>query len=79
MIIHRSFTQYTEYLRPQLDRFCAHEHWAKIEIRRPVLTDSLQKRLELRFPVEKFNSIRQKFDPKGIMSNELYDKLMPIT
>ena len=75
--ITEAFTEYAELLRPQLDQYCAHEHWAKIEVRRPQSAEALRQRLGDRFPVGKFAAARERLDPKGILSNDLYDTLLP--
>ena len=75
--ITEAFTEYAEMLRPQLDQFRAHEHWAKIEVRRPQSAGALRRRLAERYPVREFAAARRRLDPKGIMSNPLFDELLP--
>ncbi|KAG8372054.1 hypothetical protein BUALT_Bualt12G0026700 [Buddleja alternifolia] len=62
------------------DQYSAYEHWAKIEV--PKDKDelaALQARLRKRFPVDAYNQARRELDPNRILSNNMLEKLFPIT
>ncbi|KAL6498510.1 hypothetical protein OROHE_026607 [Orobanche hederae] len=62
------------------DQYSAYEHWAKIEA--PKDKDelaALQARLRKRFPVDAYNQARKELDPNHILSNNMLDKLFPMT
>ncbi|KAL6530527.1 hypothetical protein OROMI_028416 [Orobanche minor] len=62
------------------DQYSAYEHWAKIEV--PKDKDelaALQARLRKRFPVDAYNQARKELDPNHILSNNMLDKLFPMT
>ncbi|GMH20189.1 hypothetical protein Nepgr_022030 [Nepenthes gracilis] len=62
------------------DRYSAYEHWAKIEFPKDKeeLAD-LQARLRKRFPVDAYNEARRKLDPNRILSNNMLEKLFPLS
>ncbi|KAI3471649.1 hypothetical protein Pfo_028299 [Paulownia fortunei] len=62
------------------DQYSAYEHWAKIEV--PKDKDelaALQARLRKRFPVDAYNQARKELDPNHIFSNNMLEKLFPMT
>ncbi|KAK9664424.1 hypothetical protein RND81_14G040800 [Saponaria officinalis] len=62
------------------DSYSAYEHWAKIEI--PKDKDEvvdLQARLRKRFPVDAYNKARRELDPNQILSNNMLEKLFPLS
>ncbi|KAI3471329.1 hypothetical protein Pfo_030694 [Paulownia fortunei] len=62
------------------DQYSAYEHWAKIEV--PKDKDelaALQARLRKRFPVDAYNQARKELDPNRIFSNNMLEKLFPMT
>lgn len=62
------------------DLYSAYEHWAKIEI--PKDKDELvqmQARLKKRFPVDEYNQARRVLDPNRILSNNMLEKLFPVS
>ncbi|KAK4485515.1 hypothetical protein RD792_008157 [Penstemon davidsonii] len=62
------------------EQYSAYEHWAKIEV--PKDKDelaALQARLRKRFPVDAYNEARRELDPNRILSNNILQKLFPIT
>ncbi|KAK6124867.1 hypothetical protein DH2020_041401 [Rehmannia glutinosa] len=62
------------------DQYSAYEHWAKIEV--PKDKDelaALQARLRKRFPVDAYNQKRKELDPNRIFSNNMLEKLFPMT
>ncbi|XP_021838260.1 L-galactono-1,4-lactone dehydrogenase, mitochondrial [Spinacia oleracea] len=62
------------------DLYSAYEHWAKIEIpkNKEELVD-LQARLKKRFPVDSYNKARKELDPNRILSNNMLEKLFPLS
>ena len=70
------FNHYTALLRPQMDQFNAHEHWAKIEARGDSL-ERMKLRLAKRYPVREFGLARAMLDPKGILGNDFFDSVLP--
>ena len=52
-------------------------HWAKIEAPEdPVALAAVACQLQERFPVERFKSLRDRFDPKRILSSPMLDALL---
>ncbi|GAB2227939.1 hypothetical protein Droror1_Dr00009768 [Drosera rotundifolia] len=75
------FFHYRHLMQSQLwDRYSAFEHWAKIEIPKDKeeLAD-LQARLSKRFPVAAYNKARKELDPNRILSNNILEKLFPLS
>ncbi|GAB4843915.1 hypothetical protein Ancab_013879 [Ancistrocladus abbreviatus] len=62
------------------DQYYAYEHWAKIEVPKDKEELSeLQARLRKRFPVDAYNKARKELDPNGILSNNMLEKLFPLS
>ncbi|KAI3471736.1 hypothetical protein Pfo_028386 [Paulownia fortunei] len=59
------------------DQYSAYEHWAKIEDKDELA--ALQARLRKRFPVDAYNQARKELDPNRIFSNNMLEKLFPMT
>lgn len=60
--------------------FSAYEHWAKIEV--PDNEEELawlHERLHKRFPMDLYNRARTELDPNQILSNDLLEKLFPLS
>ncbi|XP_021744521.1 L-galactono-1,4-lactone dehydrogenase, mitochondrial-like [Chenopodium quinoa] len=80
-IITDEFFHYRSLTQNQLwDPYSAYEHWAKIEIpkNKEELPD-LQARLKKRFPVDAYNKARKELDPNRILSNNMLEKLFPLS
>ncbi|KAL9155048.1 hypothetical protein ABFS82_10G156600 [Erythranthe guttata] len=79
--ITEEFFHYRRLTQEKLwDQYSAYEHWAKIEV--PKDKDelvALQARLRKRFPVDAYNEARKELDPNRIFSNNILEKLFPIT
>jgi len=59
-------------------RYGAVEHWAKIERPRdPDHARLVRDRLRRRFPTDAFDAVRRKYDPDGILNNDLLDAVLP--
>lgn len=72
---YRKLTQATLW-----DKYSAYEHWAKIEV--PKDKDELsviQARLRKKYPVDAYNKARRELDPNRILSNNMLEKLFPLT
>ncbi|XP_075474722.1 L-galactono-1,4-lactone dehydrogenase, mitochondrial-like isoform X1 [Primulina tabacum] len=72
---YRKLTQATLW-----DKYSAYEHWAKIEV--PKDKDelaALQARLRKKYPVDAYNKARRELDPNRILSNNMLEKLFPVT
>ncbi|XP_073278727.1 L-galactono-1,4-lactone dehydrogenase, mitochondrial-like isoform X3 [Primulina huaijiensis] len=72
---YRKLTQATLW-----DKYSAYEHWAKIEV--PKDKDELaamQARLRKKYPVDAYNKARRELDPNRILSNNMLEKLFPVT
>jgi len=77
----------TEFFRYRLaaqrqlwNNYSAYEHWAKIEV--PDNEEELawlHERLRKRFPVDLYNKARKELDPNQILSNDLLEKLFPLS
>ncbi|XVE61040.1 hypothetical protein DITRI_Ditri06bG0008500 [Diplodiscus trichospermus] len=62
------------------DKYSAYEHWAKIEVPKDKEElEALQARLKMRFPVEAYNKARKELDPNRILSNNMLEKLFPLS
>ncbi|WCJ33342.1 L-galactono-1 4-lactone dehydrogenase mitochondrial [Euphorbia peplus] len=62
------------------DKYSAFEHWAKIEVPKDKEElAALQSRLKRRFPVDAYNKARKELDPNRILSNNLLEKLFPLS
>ena len=73
------FKSYCALEGEQMPDFAAQVHWAKIEA--PAADDAAaveacRAQLKRRFPVETFNALRDRFDPKRVLSNGLLDTLL---
>ncbi|CAA0837425.1 L-galactono-1-4-lactone dehydrogenase-mitochondrial [Striga hermonthica] len=79
--ITEEFFHYRRLTQEKLwDQYSAYEHWAKIEV--PKDKDelaALQARLRKRYPVDAYNEARKELDPNHILSNNMLEKLFPIT
>ncbi|XP_073151718.1 L-galactono-1,4-lactone dehydrogenase, mitochondrial-like isoform X2 [Henckelia pumila] len=72
---YRKLTQATLW-----EKYSAYEHWAKIEV--PKDKDELaamQARLRKKYPVDAYNKARRELDPNRILSNNMLEKLFPVT
>lgn len=59
-------------------KYDARQHWAKIEPPEdPVELEALRTELDRQYPLEKFNALRQRLDPKNILANAWLDALIP--
>lgn len=60
-----------------LKKYGAVEHWAKMEVpdRNPAELRALRERVNMRYPVAKFNAARKQLDPKNILSNHITDAI----
>jgi len=76
--ITKRFWEYNALCRERLwPKFGCHQHWAKIEL--PDDEAELQrmrKRLAERFPLDELRAVKRKFDPRGVLGNELIDTLL---
>jgi L-galactono-1,4-lactone dehydrogenase len=63
---------YVEMVRSIGEPFSATSHWAKLEVPKAIwqLAD-LRMFLDSRFPLQRFNRLRGKYDPKNILGNDL--------
>ncbi|GKV41714.1 hypothetical protein SLEP1_g49212 [Rubroshorea leprosula] len=79
--ITEEFFHYRHLTQSQLwDRYSAYEHWAKIEVPKDKEElEALQARLKRRFPVDAYNKARRELDPNGILSNNMLEKLFPLS
>ncbi|GFP80863.1 l-galactono-1 4-lactone dehydrogenase mitochondrial [Phtheirospermum japonicum] len=79
--ITEEFFHYRHLTQAKLwDQFSAYEHWAKIEV--PKDKDelaALQARLRKRYPVDAYNQARKELDSNHILSNNMLEKLFPMT
>nr|AAO64860.1 At3g47930 [Arabidopsis thaliana]BAC42562.1 putative L-galactono-1,4-lactone dehydrogenase [Arabidopsis thaliana] len=75
------FFHYRHLTQKQLwDQFSAYEHWAKIEIPKDKEElEALQARIRKRFPVDAYNKARRELDPNRILSNNMVEKLFPVS
>ncbi|XWS43078.1 hypothetical protein CRYUN_Cryun16bG0070500 [Craigia yunnanensis] len=75
------FFHYRHLTQAQLwDKYSAYEHWAKIEVPKvKEELEALQARLKMRFPVEAYNKARRELDPNRILSNNMLEKLFPLS
>ncbi|CAL6399862.1 unnamed protein product [Bathycoccus prasinos] len=74
------FTEYGEQMRDTLgDEYLLKTHWAKIELEKNMVRRSKQvERLKTAYGKENFRAfrdLRRKFDPKGVLMNELIEGL----
>ncbi|KAK8514656.1 hypothetical protein V6N13_103187 [Hibiscus sabdariffa] len=79
--ITEEFFHYRRLTQSQLwDKYSAYEHWAKIEVPKDKEElEALQARLKTRFPVDAYNKARKELDPNRILSNNLLEKLFPLS
>ncbi|KAK6244255.1 hypothetical protein QUC31_010664 [Theobroma cacao] len=79
--ITEEFFHYRHLTQAQLwDKYAAYEHWAKIEVPKDKEElEALQARLKNRFPVEAYNKARRELDPNRILSNNMLEKLFPLS
>ncbi|CAK9003673.1 4-lactone dehydrogenase, partial [Durusdinium trenchii] len=57
--------------------FDANTHWAKIEAPRSMAErKSLREALAAKYPLQEFRALRDKLDPKGILTNELLESIL---
>ncbi|KAL2501812.1 L-galactono-1 [Forsythia ovata] len=79
--ITEEFFHYRQLAQKKLwDKYSAYEHWAKIEV--PKDKDelaALQARLRKRYPVDSYNQARKELDPNRILSNNMLEKLFPLS
>ncbi|XP_061955534.1 L-galactono-1,4-lactone dehydrogenase, mitochondrial [Populus nigra] len=79
--ITEEFFHYRHLTQVELwDKYSAYEHWAKIEV--PKDKDelaALKERLRRRFPVDAYNKARKELDPNKILSNNMLEKLFPLS
>ncbi|KAH9649047.1 L-galactono-1,4-lactone dehydrogenase [Citrus sinensis] len=75
------FFNYRHLSQKQLwDQYSAYEHWAKIEVPKDKEElAALQARLRKRFPVDSYNKARKELDPNRILSNNMLEKLFPLS
>lgn len=68
----KSFEAYSSKCRKTLmKKFNAATHWAKLEIPADYGDKiDLRETLKKRFPVDRFNALRKKYDPNGILAND---------
>ncbi|GMI79632.1 L-galactono-1,4-lactone dehydrogenase [Hibiscus trionum] len=79
--ITEEFFHYRRLTQSQLwDKYSAYEHWAKIEVPKDKEElEALQARLKNRFPVDAYNKARKELDPNRILSNNVLEKLFPLS
>lgn len=79
--ITEEFFHYRHLTQSQLwDKYSAYEHWAKIEVPKDKEElEALQARLKTRFPVDAYNKARRELDPNRILSNNILEKLFPLS
>lgn len=79
--ITEEFFHYRRLTQSRLwDQYSAYEHWAKIEIPKDKEElAALQTRLRNRFPVDAYNKARKELDPNKILSNNMLEKLFPLS
>lgn len=74
--IEKTFRRYVAEMEPLCEEFGALPHWAKIEVpKEEGARERLKARLAGRYPVAAFNIVRKGFDPKGVLGNEMVEKL----
>jgi L-galactono-1,4-lactone dehydrogenase len=80
--ITQMFRKYCDSLQDIFDEFGAQVHWAKLEALdategRSERVQRMQSRIRRRFPIDKFNELRKRFDREGVLSNafirEIFD------
>lgn len=59
-----------------MPKYGAVEHWAKLEVDRSD-PEALKKRIQLKYPMQDFAAVRQRLDPKNILSNRIVDAVFP--
>ncbi|KAJ0038299.1 hypothetical protein Pint_23348 [Pistacia integerrima] len=79
--ITEEFFHYRHLTQTQLwDQYSAYEHWAKIEVPKDKEElAALQARLRKRFAVDSYNKARKELDPNRILSNNILEKLFPLS
>ncbi|KAJ6778834.1 L-GULONOLACTONE OXIDASE [Salix koriyanagi] len=79
--ITEEFFHYRHLTQAELwDKYSAYEHWAKIEVPKDKdVLAALQERLRRRFPVDAYNKARKELDPNRILSNNMLEKLFPLS
>ncbi|CAK9185912.1 unnamed protein product [Ilex paraguariensis] len=79
--ITEEFFHYRHVTQTQLwDQYSAYEHWAKVEVPKDKEElSALQARLRKRFPVDAYNKARKELDPNQILSNNMLEKLFPLS
>ncbi|KAB5519363.1 hypothetical protein DKX38_023682 [Salix brachista] len=79
--ITEEFFHYRRLTQAELwDKYSAYEHWAKIEVPKDKdVLAALQERLRRRFPVDAYNKARKELDPNRILSNNMLEKLFPLS
>ncbi|KAF9664625.1 hypothetical protein SADUNF_Sadunf16G0037800 [Salix dunnii] len=79
--ITEEFFHYRHLTQAELwDKYSAYEHWAKIEVPKDKdMLAALQERLRRRFPVDAYNKARKELDPNRILSNNMLEKLFPLS
>ena len=74
--IGRAFRRYVGEMEHLCVEFGAFPHWAKIEVPgEEGARERLKARLAARYPVAAFNIVRKGFDPKGVLGNEMVERL----
>lgn len=72
-----SFNAYASLVENKmLEEYHGAPHWAKLEVDRMGL-ENARKMVASKFPVEKFNRVREELDPKNILSNPMMDAVFP--
>ena len=73
--ITHKFQEYTRMVERELmPSYKAYWHWAKVEVpEEEEDVDRLRRYLQQRYPVNRFNDLRRRWDPKGVLSNDIVD------
>ncbi|KAJ4706277.1 L-galactono-1,4-lactone dehydrogenase [Melia azedarach] len=79
--ITEEFFHYRHLTQSRLwDEYSAYEHWAKIEVPKDKEElVALRARLRKHFPLDSFNKARRELDPNRILSNNVLEKLFPLS
>ena len=79
--IDAAFARYRRLVDEKVGRkYDARQHWAKLEPPEdPAELDALRARLARQYPLEEFNALRRRFDPKNILANDWLNALIPRT
>ncbi|KAK9794590.1 hypothetical protein WJX73_001185 [Symbiochloris irregularis] len=73
-----SFAKYAQLEEAKImPKYKAVEHWAKLEVDRSD-GEALKKRIQLKYPTQDFTAVRQRLDPKNILTNHIVEAVFPV-